>query len=114
MRKVLKDATKIIRHPSHSETIITTLTKYKTKYDRIPLSFSSELFYVRQHMPVPDLEASNHKLRITIVDNGVHTTNFTLDELTHFRRGAIRAALMCAGNRRSEMDKVVTCSIAWG
>lgn len=67
-------------------------------------------------MPVPDLSASEHTLRVTVVGDGVRTTEFTLQELEQFQRTAVRAALMCAGNRRSEMDKVLVVGglMAWG
>ncbi|XP_075977587.1 sulfite oxidase isoform X2 [Anticarsia gemmatalis] len=68
----------------------------------------NELFYVRQHMPVPELEAKEHSLRITIIDGGTRSKQFELQELLKmFPQGEVRAALMCAGNRRSEMNKQV-------
>ncbi|KAJ0182213.1 hypothetical protein K1T71_001582 [Dendrolimus kikuchii] len=66
----------------------------------------NELFYVRQHMPVPELDASDHRIRVLIKDESTIIKEFTLQELDQFERHSIRAALMCAGNRRSEMNKV--------
>ncbi|XP_052750154.1 sulfite oxidase isoform X2 [Galleria mellonella] len=68
----------------------------------------NELFYVRQHMPVPQLDASKHRLRV-VVRGGTSRTKtfeFSLRDLHRFPTTSLRAALMCAGNRRSEMDKV--------
>ncbi|XP_063616306.1 LOW QUALITY PROTEIN: sulfite oxidase, mitochondrial [Cydia splendana] len=64
----------------------------------------NELFYVRQHMPVPEVEAETHTLRINIAGRDDSVT-FTLQDLAKFRQASVRAALMCAGNRRSEMNK---------
>ncbi|XP_028169216.1 sulfite oxidase isoform X2 [Ostrinia furnacalis] len=66
----------------------------------------NELFYVRQHMPVPDLDASRHSVRVIVKDRGVRTKDFTLEDLNKFKHVTLRAALMCAGNRRSEMNEV--------
>ncbi|XP_053618090.1 sulfite oxidase, mitochondrial isoform X2 [Plodia interpunctella] len=63
----------------------------------------NELFYVRQHMPVPELDQT-HKLRVDI--EGAGSRQFSLRELDQFPRHSLRAALMCAGNRRSEMNQV--------
>ncbi|XP_026317876.1 probable sulfite oxidase, mitochondrial isoform X2 [Hyposmocoma kahamanoa] len=68
----------------------------------------NELFFVRQHMPVPELEASSHKLRISIEQGGRSTSrDFSLEDLDKFPQSQLSAALMCAGNRRSEMNKEV-------
>ncbi|KOB70847.1 Sulfite reductase [Operophtera brumata] len=77
----------------------------------------NELFYVRQHLPVPDVNPATHKLRVTRVGrsvvSGAVCREFTLEQLSKFRKGRIRAALMCAGNRRSEMSKVIYGSPSW-
>ncbi|CAH0592740.1 unnamed protein product [Chrysodeixis includens] len=67
----------------------------------------NELFYVRQHMPVPDLDAEQHRLQVIIKDGRTRTLDFSLKQLQMFPKGSVRAALMCAGNRRSEMNEQV-------
>lgn len=67
---------------------------------------SSELFYVRQHMPVPELDGSRHRVQVIIKNGGVRTKEFSLTQLHMFPQATVRAALMCAGNRRSEMNEV--------
>ncbi|KAF9420362.1 hypothetical protein HW555_003423 [Spodoptera exigua] len=67
----------------------------------------NELFYVRQHMPVPELDSSEHRVRVTIKNGQTVTREFSLQQLDQFPRTAVRAALMCAGNRRSEMNEQV-------
>ncbi|CAH2050955.1 unnamed protein product, partial [Iphiclides podalirius] len=64
----------------------------------------NELFYVRQHMPVPELEAATHRLRVVL--DGFAVESFSLEQLRRFDSASLSAALMCAGNRRSEMDQV--------
>lgn len=68
----------------------------------------NELFYVRQHMPVPEVDASEHKLRVVVKGGGGSSSQeFSLRQLERFQRRQLRAALMCAGNRRSEMNQQV-------
>lgn len=58
-------------------------------------------------MPVPDIEAASHRVRVTVRSSGSERErSFSLAELDKFPRLAVRAALMCAGNRRSEMNEV--------
>ncbi|GBP49138.1 Probable sulfite oxidase, mitochondrial [Eumeta japonica] len=70
------------------------------------LDTPNELFYVRQHMPVPELDPKNHSFKVIIKNGETKTKVFSLADLENFRQVDVRAALMCAGNRRSEMDKV--------
>ncbi|CAH1640008.1 unnamed protein product [Spodoptera littoralis] len=67
----------------------------------------NELFYVRQHMPVPELDSSQHRVRVIIKNGETVTREFSLQQLDMFPRTKVRAALMCAGNRRSEMNEQV-------
>ncbi|CAB3256168.1 unnamed protein product [Arctia plantaginis] len=72
------------------------------------LDTPNELFFVRQHMPVPELEAKDHKLEIIVKNGNTHTKVFDLEQLGKmFPQSEVRAALMCAGNRRTEMSKQV-------
>nr|XP_037867145.1 sulfite oxidase isoform X3 [Bombyx mori] len=77
--------------------------KYQIKFFDTP----NELFYVRQHMPVPELDADDHRLKVTVKGSKIRTEEFSLRDLDKFRRVTTRAALMCAGNRRSEMNEQV-------
>ncbi|VVC95282.1 unnamed protein product [Leptidea sinapis] len=68
----------------------------------------NELFYVRQHMPVPELDARTHQLQVMVrLGEGERRFQFSLGELEQFPSVTVRAALMCAGNRRSEMNAQV-------
>ncbi|KZZ89889.1 Oxidoreductase, molybdopterin-binding domain protein [Moelleriella libera RCEF 2490] len=67
----------------------------------------NELFYVRNHMWVPNIrdhESDNHRLTIELVDGTVKV--YTLEELREkFPKRKITAALQCSGNRRSHMSE---------
>ncbi|CAH0727684.1 unnamed protein product, partial [Brenthis ino] len=67
----------------------------------------NELFFVRQHMPVPDIDPNTHKLKVTIVGDTDNVKEFSLEDLSMFPTETLDAALMCAGNRRTEMNKPV-------
>jgi len=62
-----------------------------------------ELFYVRNHLPVPRIDAAAHKLTIDAGDGGVRT--FTTDELCEqFPQTRLNATLQCTGNRCNEIE----------
>jgi len=65
--------------------------------------FFRDLFYVRNHLPVPDISEKDYELSISF-GNKVHT--LTLSDIKKFPKVTVTAAIMCAGNRRSEMSKV--------
>ena len=63
----------------------------------------NELFMVRNHLPVPKLDANNYKLKISV--QGEEPIELTMEDLrTKFRRYTIAAAIQCAGNRRDGMN----------
>lgn len=64
-----------------------------------------EVFYVRNHLPVPHIDPDEYELEVAGI--GVQETKLTLDDLkTKFPKVSITATIMCAGNRRSDMTKV--------
>ena len=68
------------------------------------VSLLSELFYVRNHLPVPNVSESEYELEISGV--GVSEQTLTLADIKKFPRHTVTAAIQCGGNRRSEMVKV--------
>ncbi|CAH2002488.1 unnamed protein product [Acanthoscelides obtectus] len=73
-----------------------------------------ELFYVRNHLPVPNIDAEQYKLEIEI-EGAKKTVSLSLDDLKKMPKKTITATIMCAGNRRSEMVKVKTVKgLNWG
>jgi sulfite oxidase len=62
----------------------------------------NELFYVRNHMWVPEVKEKDHQLTIEL-PNG-DEKSYTMDDLKRmFKKHKITATLQCAGNRRKDM-----------
>ncbi|XP_048784600.1 zinc finger protein Eos isoform X1 [Lagopus muta] len=65
----------------------------------------NELFFTRNHLPVPVVEPSSYRLRVD--GPGGRTLSLSLDELrSRFPKHEVTATLQCAGNRRAEMSRV--------
>ncbi|KAK2608540.1 hypothetical protein QQS21_002886 [Conoideocrella luteorostrata] len=96
------------RHPS----LITRTAKPRnaeTPTEALSAQFltPNELFYVRNHMWVPNIheaESGNHRLSIELLDGTIK--EYTLQDLkTKFPTRRVTAALQCSGNRRSHMSE---------
>lgn len=62
----------------------------------------NELFYIRNHLPVPEVDAE--KYRLSIGGEGMRSVNLTLDDLkTRFKKHSVVATVQCAGNRRNDL-----------
>nr|XP_053631497.1 sulfite oxidase, mitochondrial-like [Cherax quadricarinatus] len=64
----------------------------------------NELFYVRNHLPVPDVDVATYELEICS-EGAKEEKSFTLDDIKRYPKHTITASLQCGGNRRSEMAK---------
>ncbi|KAL8715221.1 MAG: hypothetical protein Q9220_001179 [cf. Caloplaca sp. 1 TL-2023] len=63
-----------------------------------------DLFYVRQHMWVPDVDEKGHRLVIESYDG--EEKEYTLQDLKNkFKEVSITATLQCSGNRRRHMTE---------
>jgi sulfite oxidase len=75
----------------------------------------TELFYVRNHAPVPQIDPASFALEISGL---VHDPlRLSVSELVErFTRDSVTATVMCAGNRRSELMKVAPTpgEVPWG
>jgi sulfite oxidase len=74
-----------------------------------------ERFYVRNHGPVPDMDPASYS--VTVSGLVRETLTLSLDDLRRrFERASLTAALMCAGNRRSELAAVapIPGQAPWG
>jgi sulfite oxidase len=75
----------------------------------------TELFFVRNHAPVPEVDGAKYQLRL---DGLIESTlNLTLDEIKkNFSRKTVAATLQCAGNRRVDLMRVakIPGEVAWG
>ncbi|XP_011151999.1 probable sulfite oxidase, mitochondrial isoform X2 [Harpegnathos saltator] len=58
----------------------------------------------KNHLPVPEIDLKDYTLELTI--EGETKKVFDFDALKKYKKYAITAAVMCGGNRRSEMAKV--------
>ncbi len=66
----------------------------------------NELFFVRNHLPVPKVDEATYLLEIT-GDNLRVPIRLSLHDLkTKFKQETVMATIQCAGNRRNEMNKV--------
>ncbi|KAJ3193166.1 hypothetical protein HK101_005321 [Irineochytrium annulatum] len=64
----------------------------------------NELFYVRNHLPVPKIDEKEFRLKID-VPGRKEGLSLTLEDLkTRFPKVTVMATLQCAGNRRQEMN----------
>eukprot|EP00062_Callorhinchus_milii_P026266 gi/632988182/ref/XP_007882966.1/ PREDICTED: sulfite oxidase, mitochondrial [Callorhinchus milii] len=74
----------------------------------------SELFFVRNHLPVPAVDPKTYRLEIG--GEGVRTASLSLADIKRrFPKHTVTATLQCAGNRRSEMNEVKQVKgLNWG
>lgn len=68
----------------------------------------NELFFVRNHLPVPDVNPDEYRLKISGLGlKKGQVIEFTLDDLkTKFKHHTIATTIQCAGNRRAEMSGI--------
>mmetsp|Transcript_27669 Transcript_27669/g.94435 ORF Transcript_27669/g.94435 Transcript_27669/m.94435 type:complete len:490 (-) Transcript_27669:114-1583(-) len=75
----------------------------------------SDLWYVRNHHPVPVVGAEDYRLEVS--GAGVSAASFSLDDLrSRFPRREVTATIQCGGNRRGGIDAAgpKTSGTAWG
>lgn len=78
------------------------------------LCANSEFFYVRNHLPVPEVDPATYELEIN-VDGEDRTLVLTYEQIMAMPKHHVTAAIMCGGNRRSEMNEVKTVKgLSWG
>lgn len=66
----------------------------------------NSLFYVRNHLPVPEVDPKLYQLEVNI-GKGVTPLKLTLDQLkSKFKQHTFAVAIQCAGNRRDEMNAI--------
>ncbi len=75
----------------------------------------NQAFFVRNHGPIPELDAQTYRLEITGLVR--HPLTLTLEDLrARFPRRTVTATLQCAGNRRDELLAVapIPNETPWG
>ncbi|XP_011644963.1 probable sulfite oxidase, mitochondrial [Pogonomyrmex barbatus] len=63
-----------------------------------------DFFYVRNHLPVPEIDLKDYTLELAIEGTTKKTLDFEM--IKKYKKTTITAAVMCGGNRRSDMSKV--------
>ncbi|XP_076166172.1 sulfite oxidase isoform X2 [Ptiloglossa arizonensis] len=72
-----------------------------------------ELFYIRNHLPVPDIDLKTYVLELAIEEKTQKTLNFA--DIKKCPKYTITSAIMCGGNRRSEMAQEKQLKgLSWG
>lgn len=72
----------------------------------------TEIFFVRNHLPVPEVDIEDYKLEICIgsdgdEDNLEMIAEYTYEELKSlFKPHTVESIIQCSGNRRKELKKV--------
>ncbi|OWY93796.1 Sulfite oxidase, partial [Phytophthora megakarya] len=68
----------------------------------------NDLFFVRNHLPVPEVDIEKYTLKISGVGVGHgKQVEFTVDNLkSKFKHHTVTTTIQCAGNRRAEMSGV--------
>ncbi|XP_074094166.1 sulfite oxidase [Cotesia typhae] len=70
-------------------------------------------FYVRNHLPVPEIDIKDYELEIAIEDDTKKVINF--EDIKKYPKYTVITAIMCGGNRRSEMNAVKPLKgLSWG
>ncbi|GAB1598553.1 sulfite oxidase-like [Argonauta hians] len=64
-----------------------------------------EIFFVRNHLPVPQFDLKTYKLDVTI-ENSKKAISLSLKDLKKFPKHEVISVVQCAGNRRSEMKEI--------
>eukprot|EP00308_Calcidiscus_leptoporus_P001057 CAMPEP_0119358582 /NCGR_PEP_ID=MMETSP1334-20130426/6761_1 /TAXON_ID=127549 /ORGANISM="Calcidiscus leptoporus, Strain RCC1130" /LENGTH=549 /DNA_ID=CAMNT_0007373115 /DNA_START=8 /DNA_END=1657 /DNA_ORIENTATION=+ len=73
----------------------------------------SELFFVRNHHPVPRLDAREYTLFVGGVGGGGR--EYTLEQLAALPKASVTSSIQCGGNRRAALNEVrQTSGNAWG
>lgn len=91
------------RHPSLSVRSRTPLNA-ETPMELLAeaLITPNDLFYIRNHLPVPDIDEKEYKLEVG--GDGVKSVKLSLEDLkTKFKKHTVVATVQCAGNRRKDL-----------
>ncbi|XP_040162077.1 sulfite oxidase, mitochondrial isoform X1 [Anopheles arabiensis] len=74
----------------------------------------NEFFYVRNHLPVPEVDIKSYELEMENEKTGRSKT-IRFPDLLKYPKHTVTATIMCGGNRRSEMMEVKPIKgLPWG
>jgi len=75
----------------------------------------NDMFYVRNHLPVPEVDPDTYELEIEIEGRSEPVVLSLEDIKSKFAKVSVTSAIQCAGNRRSEMNAVKSLKgLPWG
>ena len=61
----------------------------------------NDMFYVRNHLHTPNIQAKDYELEITGL--GIKDKTLTLEDIKKFPKHSVTSVVQCGGNRRAEM-----------
>ncbi|XP_053681215.1 sulfite oxidase, mitochondrial [Anopheles nili] len=74
----------------------------------------TQFFYVRNHLPVPDVDVKSYELELENEKTGKGKT-IHFKDILNYPKHSVTATIMCGGNRRSEMMDVKPIKgLPWG
>lgn len=103
------------RHPA---LIARTMKPYNAETPPVLLGehliTPNEIFYVRNHLPVPTVDPSSYVLEVSI-EGRDEPLRLTLEDLKNkFKRYEVDVTIQCAGNRRTSLNQVKEVrGLAW-
>lgn len=69
---------------------------------------------MRNHLPVPEIDVDDYELEIE-VEGSPKNVVLKLKDIQQMPKHSVTAAIMCGGNRRSEMSKIKAVKgLSWG
>ncbi|XP_062561032.1 sulfite oxidase, mitochondrial isoform X1 [Armigeres subalbatus] len=76
----------------------------------------TQFFYVRNHLPVPEVDIQEYELEIDIeLTDNTKSKRLKYDDLRKLPQHSVVATIMCGGNRRGEMMQVKPIKgLSWG
>jgi DMSO/TMAO reductase YedYZ molybdopterin-dependent catalytic subunit len=92
----------ITKKPLNAETPLEVLCESTTPTD---------LFYVRNHFPIPEIDTETWRLQVRGAVNA--PLALSLDEIRHLPAETVRVTMECAGNGRSSLDPKPP-GVTWG
>nr|XP_031843225.1 probable sulfite oxidase, mitochondrial [Nomia melanderi] len=72
-----------------------------------------DLFYVRNHLPVPEIDLKTYSIELAVEETTQRCLSF--EDIKKYPKYTITTAIMCGGNRRSEMAQEKPLKgLSWG
>eukprot|EP01127_Copromyxa_protea_P009923 TRINITY_DN237_c0_g1_i1.p1 TRINITY_DN237_c0_g1~~TRINITY_DN237_c0_g1_i1.p1 ORF type:complete len:543 (-),score=130.22 TRINITY_DN237_c0_g1_i1:182-1810(-) len=106
--KVIDDSDPYAHDPSrHPSLLVRTNKPFNAEAPNVILNeyiTPNDLFYVRNHLPVPDVDPKEYVLEVS--GEGLPTIKLTLEDLKKLPQYTVAATIQCAGQRRNELKAI--------